>query len=126
MRLTVLVIEDNALNRDLFSRVLMHQGYNVMAAANGVDGIVMAKQNPPDVILLDMRLPDMSGCAVVKKIKKQVTMRHIPIIALSAYATVPECEKMIAIGCDAVEMKPIAFTQLIQRIEKYRNKKIKK
>lgn len=123
--ITILLIEDNELNCEIVSRMLTRHGFRVLIAKNGIDGITLAEKKSPHLILMDLNLPDISGFDLAKKLKNNAVTHQIPIIALTAYMMNNDDEKAILAGCDSVETKPIAFAQLICKIEKYCAKKIK-
>jgi two-component system cell cycle response regulator DivK len=107
----ILIIEDNPLNMKLFRDVLRSQGYQVLEARDGRSGVDLALAEHPDLILLDLHLPDMSGLAVAAELKADERTQDIPILVLTA-SMVPEAQHaVLASGCDAFLTKPIALPQ---------------
>jgi CheY-like chemotaxis protein len=114
---TILLVEDNELNRDMLSRRLMRRGYAVTIAHDGAEGHAMACSGNPDLILMDIGLPDMDGWQVTQLLKRNPQTRQIPIIALTAHALLTDREKAREVGCDDYDTKPVDFARLIQKIE---------
>jgi two-component system, cell cycle response regulator DivK len=115
---TVLIVEDNEVNRDVLSRRLIRRGYRVLLAVNGPSGLVLAVAKQPDLILLDLGLPDIDGWECARQLKANPATAEIPIIALTAHAMVGERERAIAAGCDDFDTKPIDFTGLLTKMER--------
>ena len=113
----VLLVEDNELNRDMLSRRLARKGYEVVVAVDGEEGIEKARSQHPDVVLLDMRLPRVSGWEAAKVLKTSDRTRDILIIALTADAMDEDREQALRAGCDAYDTKPVDFQKLVTRIE---------
>lgn len=116
---TILLVEDNELNRDMLSRRLQRKGYDILIAVDGAEGIAMAREHRPDLILLDMSLPVMDGWQAAEQVKKDPETRDIAIIGLSAHAMDGDREKALDAGCDEYESKPIDFPGLLEKIERY-------
>lgn len=116
---TVLVIEDNVLNMKLFHDLLEMGGYNVLEAKSGMAGWRMARERHPDLILMDIRLSDVSGIEVTKWLKGDETLKSIPVIAITAFAMAGEEEKIREGGCDAYIVKPISLPNFLQTIERF-------
>lgn len=114
---TILLVEDNALNRDMLSRRLVRRGYAVVTAHDGEQALVMARSHNPHLILMDIGLPDMDGWQVTRLLKADAHTREIPIIALTAHALLTDREKAREVGCDDYDTKPVEFTRLMQKIE---------
>src|SRR6195256_2708203 len=114
---TILLVEDNALNRDMLSRRLIRRGYAVIVAHNGEQGHAMACLHDPDLILMDIGLPEMDGWQVTQLLKSNTRTREIPIIALTAHALLTDREKAREVGCDYYDTKPVEFGRLIKKIE---------
>lgn len=113
----ILLIEDNAMNRDMLSRRLARKGYAVVMAIDGVQGVAMVLSEAPDLVLMDMSLPLMDGWDATKSIKSRPETRCIPVIGLTAHAMTGDREKAMAAGCDDYETKPIDLERLLQKIE---------
>ena len=116
---TILVVEDNEMNLDILSRRLKRRGFEVLVAMDGAKGVTLAKENMPDLILMDMSLPIMDGWEATRRIKADSATTSIPIIALTAHAIAGDREKAIAAGCDEYESKPVKFPALIAKIETF-------
>jgi CheY-like chemotaxis protein len=116
---TILLVEDNEMNRDMLSRRLQRKGYTVIAAPDGEQGHLLACSKLPDLILMDISLPMMNGWEVTRLLKSNESTRHIPIIALTAHAMVTDREKAFEAGCDDYDTKPIEFTRLSEKIENF-------
>ena len=115
----ILLIEDNEMNLDMLSRRLERRGYEILVATDGAQGITVAKENLPDLILMDMSLPVMDGWEATRRIKADDNLSHIPIIALTAHAIAGDREKAIAVGCDEYETKPVKFPRLLAKIQEF-------
>jgi CheY-like chemotaxis protein len=113
----ILLVEDNEMNRDMLSRRLQRKGYSVVTAEDGEKGLLMARSEMPDLILMDISLPLMGGWEVTRLLKADDSTRHIPIIALTAHAWVTDREKAIEAGCDDYDTKPVEFARLSEKIE---------
>ena len=113
----ILLVEDNEMNRDMLSRRLQRKGFCVITAEDGEKGLLLARSEAPDLILMDISLPVMSGWEVTRLLKANECTRHIPIIALTAHAWVTDREKAIEAGCDDYDTKPVEFGRLNDKIE---------
>ena len=115
---TILVVEDNEPSRDALSRRLERRGYRVLAAANGLEGVELACEFRPSLILMDLGLPIIDGWEATRQLKGREDTRHIPIIVLSAHATTHDRDLALAAGGDDFEPKPIRFHELLLKIER--------
>jgi CheY-like chemotaxis protein len=113
----ILLIEDNELNRDMLSRRLQKRGYEVVAAVDGETGIAAAQTEAPALILMDVSLPGIDGWEATRRLKALAETRHVPIVALTAYALPSDREKALAVGCDDFDTKPIDLPRLLGKIE---------
>ena len=113
----ILLVEDNEMNRDMLSRRLKRQGYEVYIAVDGQEGIQLAQMESPDLILLDMSLPIVDGWEVARRLKANANTRSIIIIALTAHAMAGDREKALDAGCDDYDTKPIEFSRLLAKIQ---------
>jgi CheY-like chemotaxis protein len=113
----ILLVEDNEMNRDMLSRRLGRKGYDVVIAMDGEEGVKMAQEELPDLILMDMSLPVVDGWEATRRIKAMPELRRIPIIGLSAHAMAGDREKAMAAGCDDYDTKPVDFPRLQDKIE---------
>jgi len=115
----ILVVEDNEQNLYLATFLLEKNGYEVIAAQNGFEAIEKAKAEKPDLILMDMQLPEMDGYEATQRIKGIAELSHIPIIAVTSYAMVGDRERVLAAGCVGYIEKPIIPEAFVSEIEKY-------
>jgi len=113
---TILLVEDNEMNRDMLSRRLIRKGYTIITAEDGQQGIDMAKANLPDVILMDLSLPIMDGWEATRILKNCDATKHIPVIVLTAHAMTGDKEKAFQAGCDDFDTKPIDINRLLTKI----------
>ena len=113
----ILLVEDNEMNRDMLSRRLARQGYEVVVAVDGGEAVSMATSEKPDVILMDMSLPVMDGWEATRRVKAEPATRAIPVIALTANALVEDREKALAAGCDDFDTKPVELPRLLEKIK---------
>jgi CheY-like chemotaxis protein len=104
------------MNRDMLSRRLMREGFEVITAGDGSEGISSAQTVLPDIILMDMSLPQIDGWEATKRLKAHATTRHIPVIALTAHAMVTDRYKALQAGCDEYDTKPVEFQRLMSKI----------
>ena len=114
---TILLVEDNELNRDMLSRRLERKGFEIMIATDGKQGVQLAQSALPDLILMDMSLPVMDGWEATRLLKQGPLTRAIPIVGLSAHAMAGDREKAIDAGCDDYETKPVDLARLVSKIE---------
>lgn len=113
---TILYVEDNPRNMRLVRKLLEHAGYTVLEAYDGESGINVAVDHRPDLILMDVNLPDIDGLKVTARLKKTPTTSHIPVIALTANAMHGDKEKCLSAGCDGYMPKPISKTVLLETV----------
>ncbi len=116
---SVLVVEDNDLSMKLFHDLLEAHGYNVLQAKDGTEGWRLAREHRPDLIVMDIRLPGVSGLEVTKWLKADETLKSIPVIAITAFAMEGDKEKMLEGGCDAYIPKPISVPDFLQTVERF-------
>ncbi len=116
---TVLVVEDNELNMKLFHDLLDAHGYHVLQATNGQDAMVLAREHVPDLILMDIQLPEVSGLEVTKWIKDDEALAAIPIIAVTAFAMKGDEERIRAGGCEDYVAKPISVSAFVDKVKRY-------
>ncbi len=114
----VLLVEDNAANRDMLTRRLQRHGFDVCTAIDGPGGVALAHDESPDVILMDVALGAMDGWQATRLIKSRPDTAHIPIIALTAHALQTDREKSVEVGCDDFDTKPVDLARLIEKIRK--------
>jgi len=116
-RKRILIVEDNLLNMKLFSAMVESQGYEVLQAGDGRAALDLAHRQHPDLIIMDLQLPDMSGLDVTRSLKAASDTSDIKIIATTAYALRGDEEKIQTSGCDGSMAKPIAVSDLLDLIE---------
>ncbi|HEY2390040.1 MAG TPA: response regulator [Candidatus Angelobacter sp.] len=120
----ILLVEDNEMNRDMLSRRLVRKGYEVIVALDGAQGVELAHSETPDLILMDMSLPVLSGWDATKSIKGDPETGSIPVIALTAHAMSTDRDQALQVGCDDYDTKPIELPRLLDKIETLLKRKI--
>ncbi len=115
----ILLVEDNAMNREMLARRLIRRGFEVILADNGQLALDMAAVESPDLILMDLSLPIMDGWEATKALKFNPYTASIPIIALTAHAMQSDRDEALAAGCDDYDTKPINLTRLLEKIGQY-------
>ena len=118
---TVLIVEDNEFNMKLFRDVLKAHGYQTLQAFDGLQAVKMARQSQPDLILMDIQLPKISGLEAAKRIKKYPSLTSVPIIAVTAFAMKGDEERILQGGCDGYIAKPISAPQFMEIVERFLN-----
>ena len=113
----ILLVEDNEMNRDMLSRRLARNGFEVVMAVDGEQGIVKAQSERPDLILMDMSLPVVDGWEATRRVKAAESSSRIPVIALTAHAMSGDRERALGAGCDDYDTKPIEMPRLLQKID---------
>lgn len=114
----ILIVEDNEMNRDMLTRRLVKRGYEISCAVDGPEGVRLAEEGLPDIILMDVALGEMDGWEASTRILANPRTKHIPIIALTAHALESDRRKSVEVGCVDFETKPVALPELIAKIEK--------
>jgi two-component system cell cycle response regulator DivK len=118
MTKTILIVEDNDLNMKLFVDVLEGAGYRVLQSGEGVAGFQLARAERPDLIVMDIQLPAISGLEVTRWLKEDPELRHIPVVAVTAYAMKGDKARMLEGGCEAYLAKPISVTSFLETIRR--------
>jgi two-component system, cell cycle response regulator DivK len=118
---TILIVEDNDLNMKLFHALLETRGYNVLQARDGMEGLRLARLHRPNLIIMDIQLPGVSGLVVAKSIKEDAELKDIPIIAVTAFALKGDEERMREGGCAAYLAKPISTPVFLKTVAQYLN-----
>jgi CheY-like chemotaxis protein len=113
----VLIVEDNEENRDSLSRRLQRRGYEVVSASDGKRGVAIAQAERPDLILMDMNMPDLDGWEATRQIKAIAELRHVGVLALTAHALAGDKERALQAGCADYHTKPVDFTKLLAQME---------
>src|ERR671925_1730330 len=118
MAKTVMIVEDNELNMKLFHDLLEAHGYDTVATRNGIEALRLARTHRPDLILMDIQLPEVSGLEVTKWLKEDDDLRSIPIIAVTAFAMKGDEQKIRDGGCEAYIAKPISVASFMSTVER--------
>jgi two-component system cell cycle response regulator DivK len=116
---TVLIVEDNELNMKLFHDLLDAHGYQTLQTRNGMDALKLARDQRPDLILMDIQLPEVSGLEVTKWLKEDDELRRIPVVAVTAFAMKGDEERIRQGGCEAYISKPISVGTLIDTVRRF-------
>jgi len=116
---TILVVEDNELNMKLFNDLLEAHGYRVVQTRDGLSALDLARQHKPDLILMDIQLPEVSGIEVTKWLKEDDALKSIPVIAVTAFAMKGDEQKIREGGCEAYISKPISVMSFLQTVDKF-------
>jgi two-component system cell cycle response regulator DivK len=115
----ILIVEDNDLNLKLFRDLLAANGFETVETREGLEAMALTRSMMPDLILMDIQLPEISGLDITRKIKADPDLRHIPIIAVTAFAMKDDEEKILQAGCEAYLSKPIAIDQFLATIRRF-------
>lgn len=115
---TILLVEDNEMNRDMLSRRLERRGFTVLCATDGQQGLAMAASERPDLILMDMSLPVVDGWEATRRLKADPDLRRIPVIALTAHAMAADEQQARDAGCDEFDTKPVDLPRLLGCIQR--------
>ena len=116
---TILYVEDNPDNRMLVRRILLSEDYSLLEATNATEALETLKTSKPDLILMDINMPDMDGYTLTAKIKKMPGFEKMPILALTANVMRGDKEKVLEAGCDGYIQKPIDFDELLREVERF-------
>jgi two-component system cell cycle response regulator DivK len=119
MKKTVLIVEDNELNMKLFNDLLEAHGYATVQTKSGVEAVGLARQHKPDLILMDIQLPEVSGLQVTQWLKDDPALAHIPVVAITAFAMKGDEEKIRQGGCEAYLSKPISVVKFLETVRNY-------
>jgi two-component system cell cycle response regulator DivK len=119
MTSTILIVEDNELNMKLFRDLLEAHGYDTLEAKNGKDALKLIRDHHPDLIIMDMQLPEVSGLEVTRQIKNDDEIKTIPVVAVTAFAMKGDEEKFRAGGCEAYIAKPISVTGFVETVKRF-------
>jgi len=119
MAKTVLIVEDNDLNLRLFNDLLEAFGYRTIKTKDGRQALPLAREHKPDLIVVDIQLPEISGLEITDRLKKDPALKAIPVVAVTAFAMRGDEQKILAAGCDAYLSKPISVTTFLETIRKY-------
>ena len=116
---TVLIVEDNELNMKLFHDLLHAHGYDTLQTRNGMEAMLVARQHRPQLILMDIQLPEVSGLEVTKWLKDDDELRDIPVVAVTAFAMKGDEERIREGGCEAYISKPISVVSFIDTVRRF-------
>ena len=119
MAKTVLIVEDNELNMKLFHDLLESYGYDTLGTRNGIEALELARTHRPDLILMDIHLPDVSGLEVTRWIKGDPELRRIPVVAVTAFAMNGDEERIRQGGCEAYLSKPISIAKFMETVRSF-------
>ena len=119
MAKTILIVEDNELNMKLFNDLLERNGYATLRTRSGVEAIELAREHHPDLILMDIQLPEVSGLEVTRWLKDDDALRDIPVVAITAFAMKGDEEKIRQGGCEAYLSKPISVTKFLETVNAF-------
>lgn len=116
---SVLIVEDNELNMKLFNDLLEAHGYGTIQTRSGVEAVELTRKHRPDLILMDIQLPEVSGLQVIQWIKDDEVLSQIPIVAITAFAMKGDEEKIRQSGCEAYLSKPISVVKFLETVRTY-------
>lgn len=119
MQKTIMIVEDNELNMKLFNDLLESRGYGTIQTRNGFEALDLARAHFPDLILMDIQLPEVSGLEVTKWLKEDEALADIPVIAVTAFAMKGDEERILQGGCEGYISKPISVSHFLETIERY-------
>ena len=119
MTKSILIVEDNELNMKLFHDLLMAQGYQVLQSREGVQGFQMAREHRPDLIVMDIQLPSISGLEVTRWLKEDPDLASIPVVAVTAFAMKGDESRIMEGGCEAYIAKPISVVSFLRTVERF-------
>lgn len=119
MSKTILIVEDNELNMKLFNDLLQAHGYDTVQTMDGRDAIKLAREHKPDLVLMDIQLPEISGLEVTKMMKADDDLKSIPVIAVTAFAMKGDEEKIREGGCEGYIAKPISVPTFLETISQF-------
>lgn len=114
----ILLVEDNEMNRDMLCRRLTRKGYEVVLATDGLEGLSAARDQLPDLVIMDLSLPGIDGWEATRRLKADAATASIPVIALTAHAMSTDRDKALAAGCDDFDTKPVDFARLTGKIDR--------
>ena len=115
----ILIVEDNEKNMKLVRDILRHQGHATLEAVNGLDGVRLAEEEHPDLVLMDIQLPDIDGIEALGRIRKDTSLDAIPVLAVSASVMPDDQQKIISSGFDAFITKPINLKQFVETVQRF-------
>jgi two-component system cell cycle response regulator DivK len=116
---TILIVEDNELNMKLFNDLLEANGFKTVQTRNGIEAVALARQHRPDLILMDIQLPEVAGLEVTKWLKDDPDLRAIPVVAITAFAMKGDEERIREGGCEAYLSKPISVAKFLETVRHF-------
>jgi len=116
---TILIVEDNAKNMKLVRDILRHKGYQTLEAATGEDGVRLALEHKPDLVLMDIQLPDIDGITALRRIREHQALDHVPVLAVSASVMPDEQQQIVSSGFDAYLTKPISLKPFMATVVRF-------
>lgn len=121
MSKTILIVEDNELNMKLFNDLLQAHGYNTVQTMDGRDAVALARDHRPDLILMDIQLPEISGLEITRMLKADSDLKRIPVVAVTAFAMKGDEEKIREGGCEGYIAKPISIPTFLDTVSRFLN-----
>ena len=115
---TILIVEDNEKNMKLVRDILRHKQYTTLEAVNGLDGVRIARESRPDLVLMDIQLPDIDGIEALRRIREEASLDRVPVIAVSASVMPDDQQKIVTSGFDAFVIKPINLKQFLATVRR--------
>ena len=115
---TILIVEDNEKNMKLVRDILRHKQYTTLEAVNGLDGVRIARESRPDLVLMDIQLPDIDGIEALRRIREEASLDRVPVIAVSASVMPDDQQKIVTSGFDAFVIKPINLKQFLATVQR--------
>jgi len=116
---TILIVEDNEKNMKLVRDILRHKGYQTLEAVTGGEGVRLALEQQPDLVLMDIQLPDIDGITALQRIRADAALDRVPVLAVSASVMPDEQQKIVASGFDAYVTKPINLKQFLETVQRF-------
>ncbi len=123
MKKRILIVEDNDLNLKLFRDLLAAHGYETLETKDGLEAIMLTRNERPDLVLMDIQLPEISGLDVTRRLKADESISNIPIIAVTAFAMKDDEEKILSAGCEAYISKPISIQPFLNTVRRFLGEK---
>ena len=115
---SILIVEDNEKNMKLVRDILRHKQYTTLEAVNGLDGVRIARESRPDLVLMDIQLPDIDGIEALRRIREEASLDRVPVIAVSASVMPDDQQKIVTSGFDAFVIKPINLKQFLATVQR--------
>jgi two-component system cell cycle response regulator DivK len=116
---TILIVEDNEKNMKLVRDILQHRGHETIEAVTGTDGVRLARERHPDLVLMDIQLPDIDGIEALRRIRADASLDIVPVVAVSASVMPDEQQKIVRSGFDAFITKPITLKPFVETVDRF-------